>query len=112
LITLLFPELPGVAPATSTLAGRGGGTRRLTLPDLVQARSALAGTDFRAVVAQRHEDYEQELRHRQIPRVMLSDGTQPENLATPGRQPAEGQLIGTPASASVLEIVGLGVLDP
>ena len=30
--------------------------------DLVQARAALAGADFRAVVAQRREDYERELR--------------------------------------------------
>ncbi len=49
--------------------------------DLAQARSALAGADLRAVVDQRREEYERELRRRQVPRVILSDGTQPEALA-------------------------------
>ncbi len=80
--------------------------------DLVQARAALAGADFRAVVAQRREDYERELRRRRVPRVMLSDGTQPESLASPGHGLAEGQLVGTPASAGTVTAVARVVLDP
>jgi phosphohistidine swiveling domain-containing protein len=80
--------------------------------DLVQTRAALAGADFRAVVAQRREDYEGELRRRQVPRVMLSDGTQTEALASPGHEPAEGQLAGTPASAGTVTAVARVVLDP
>ncbi len=80
--------------------------------DLVQARAALRGADLRAVVAQRREDYERELRRRQVPRVMLSDGTQPEALATPGQEPAEGQLTGTPASAGTVTATARVVLDP
>ena len=80
--------------------------------DLVQTRAALAGADFRAVVAQRREDYERELRRRQVPRVMLSDGTQPEALATHGQEPAEGQLTGTPASAGTVTAPARVVLDP
>ncbi len=80
--------------------------------DFVQVRAALGGADFRAVVAQRHEDYERELRRRQVPRVMLSDGTQPEALATSGQEPAEGQLTGTPASAGTVTAPARVVLDP
>jgi len=85
--------------------------------DLVQARAALAGTDMRAVVAQRREDYERELRRGQVPRVMLSDGTQPENLAgptlaSPDHEPADGQLTGTPASAGTVTGAARVVLDP
>jgi pyruvate,water dikinase len=70
--------------------------------DLVQVRAALAGVDLRPVVAQRRKDYERELRRRQVPRVMLSDGTQPEAVRTPGQQLAEGQLTGTPTSAGTV----------
>jgi phosphohistidine swiveling domain-containing protein len=80
--------------------------------DLVQARAALAGVDLRPVVAQRREDYERELRRRQVPRVMLSDGTQPEAVRTPGQQPTEGQLTGTPASAGTVTATAWVVLDP
>jgi phosphohistidine swiveling domain-containing protein len=85
--------------------------------DLVQARAALAGTDMRAVVAQRREDYERELRRRQVPRIMLSDGTQPETLASPtlaspDREPADDQLTGTPASAGTVTGTARVVLDP
>ncbi|HKR50843.1 MAG TPA: PEP/pyruvate-binding domain-containing protein [Pseudonocardiaceae bacterium] len=80
--------------------------------DLVQARAALGGVDFRAAVAARREDYQRELRRRQVPRIMLSDGTQPEALATSVQEPAEGRLIGTPASAGTVSAMARVVLDP
>lgn len=80
--------------------------------DLVQARAALTGTDMRAVVAQRREDYQRELRRRQVPRIMLSDGTQPEALASPDHGHADGQLAGTPASAGTVTATARVVLDP
>lgn len=80
--------------------------------DFPQARAALAGTEVRIVIAQRREEYERELRRRQVPRVMLSDGTVPEALPIPGRQPVEGQLAGTPASAGTVTGVARVVLDP
>jgi rifampicin phosphotransferase len=80
--------------------------------DLVQTRAALAGADLRPVVAQRRADYERELRRRQVPRVMLSDGTLPEALATPGPKPVEGQLTGTPASAGTVTATARVVFDP
>jgi pyruvate,water dikinase len=80
--------------------------------DLVETRAALAGADLRAVVAQRREEYERELRRRQVPRIMLSDGTQPELLAAAGQQLAPGQLTGTPASAGTVTATARVVLDP
>jgi pyruvate,water dikinase len=80
--------------------------------DLSQVRTALAGRDLRAVVAQRREQYNRELRRRQVPRIMLSDGTQPEALAAPGQQLAGGQLIGTPASAGMVTATARVILDP
>lgn len=80
--------------------------------DLTQARAALAGTDMCAVIAQRREDYQRELRRRQVPRIMLSDGTQPETLASPDHEPADGQLTGTPASAGTVTGTARVVLDP
>jgi pyruvate,water dikinase len=68
--------------------------------------------DFRAVVAARQEDYERELRRRQVPRIMLSDGSLPEAIATPDRLPVEGQLAGTPASAGTVTAIARVVLDP
>ncbi|HEX6404010.1 MAG TPA: PEP/pyruvate-binding domain-containing protein [Pseudonocardiaceae bacterium] len=80
--------------------------------DFGQARAALAGADLRAVVAQRREQYDRELRRRQVPRIMLSDGTQPEALAARGQQPAGGQLTGTPASAGTVTATARVILDP
>jgi rifampicin phosphotransferase len=80
--------------------------------DLVQTRAALAGADMRAVVAQRREEYDRELRRRQVPRVMLSDGTQPELLASPDQKLLGGQLAGTPASAGTVTGIARVILDP
>ena len=80
--------------------------------DLGRARAALAGADQREVVAQRREQYDRELRRRQVPRIMLSDGTQPETLAAPGQQLAGGQLAGTPASAGTVTATARVILDP
>ncbi|MDQ4010010.1 MAG: PEP-utilizing enzyme [Actinomycetota bacterium] len=80
--------------------------------DLIEARTALEGMDFRGVVAARQEDYERELRRRQVPRIMLSDGSLPETLATSGLIPVGGQLAGTPASAGTVTAIARVVLDP
>lgn len=85
--------------------------------DLTETRAALAGTDFRVVVAQRRVEYDRELRRRQVPRIMLSDGTVPENVppdafAVSGPPVTEGWLAGTPASAGTVTGVARVVLDP
>lgn len=83
--------------------------------DLGEVRAALAGTDFRGLVEARREHYDQELRRRQVPRVLLSDGTVPENLPGAlgaGAGSGDGRLAGTPASAGTVTGTARVVLDP
>jgi phosphohistidine swiveling domain-containing protein len=77
--------------------------------ELRDVQSALDGADQRGVVATRRAEYDRELRRRHIPRVLLSDGTEPEALAAP---PPDGALIGTPASAGTVSGRARVVLDP
>jgi phosphohistidine swiveling domain-containing protein len=79
--------------------------------DLAQARSALHGADHRRLVARRRAEYQSELRRRQVPRVMLSDGTEPEALGHP-TDSADGDLVGTAASAGTATGIARVVLDP
>ncbi|MFS8101634.1 phosphoenolpyruvate synthase [Lentzea alba] len=66
--------------------------------------------DLRPVVAQRREVYDREMRRRRIPRVLLSDGTDAE--AVHQGAPAEGGLVGTPASAGTITGIARVVMDP
>ncbi|MCB5292835.1 PEP/pyruvate-binding domain-containing protein [Arthrobacter sp. SO3] len=85
--------------------------------DLVEARDGLTGKPLHDVVAQRRDAYAQELGRRRIPRVLLSDGTEPEALqngaagADPGAA-AAGVLTGTPASAGTATAAARVILDP
>ena len=78
--------------------------------DLKEVRGALAGADLRTLVRDRRQAYEAELRRRHIPRVLLSDGTEPEALAAP--EPATPGLLGTPASAGTVTGIARVILDP
>ncbi|GEL19608.1 PEP/pyruvate-binding domain-containing protein [Pseudonocardia asaccharolytica] len=95
------------------LAGRGllDDPADIFFLDLVQAAEAVAGADLRSQVERRRTDYDRELRRRQVPRVMCSDGTQPEAVRTPAAG-AAGALIGSPASAGVVTAPARVVLDP
>ncbi|MCR3751408.1 PEP/pyruvate-binding domain-containing protein [Lentzea californiensis] len=66
--------------------------------------------DLRPTVAGRREVYDREMRRRHIPRVLLSDGTEPE--AVHHGAPAEGDLVGTPASAGTITGIARVVMDP
>ncbi|GAA4928470.1 pyruvate,water dikinase [Actinomycetospora succinea] len=67
--------------------------------------------DRRALVTQRRATYERELRRRHVPRLVLSDGTEPEALADPA--PAEdGALTGVPASAGTVTGKVRVITDP
>lgn len=78
--------------------------------DFVQARAGLDGADLHDVVATARQRYDEELRRRHIPRVLLSDGTEPEAaLHAPA---ADGALIGTAASAGTVTGTARVVLDP
>ena len=110
LIALARAELAAVG---DKLAARG----LLDAPDDVffldfhDVRAAITGTDRRATVSARREEYARELRRRHVPRVLLSDGTEPEALARPGALD-DGALVGTPASAGTITATARVVLDP
>jgi len=82
----------------------------LTLPE---AHEALAGKDMRAVVRERRLSYERELGRRHIPRILLSDGTEPEVEAQSVAGAAtNGILKGTPASAGLVTATARVILEP
>ncbi|MDN5771209.1 MAG: phosphoenolpyruvate synthase [Microlunatus sp.] len=78
--------------------------------DLPQARRALTGIDLRAEVRRRRGTYDLELRRRHIPRLLLSDGTEPETLLRV--EVPEGALVGSPASVGSVTGRARVVLDP
>ena len=79
--------------------------------NLQEVRSAVAGADLRPTVAERRGEYERELPRRHLPRVVLSDGTEPEATASAAAVPS-GALLGTPASAGTVTATAAVVLEP
>ncbi len=93
------------------LAGRletDGDIFFLTFPEV---RAALQGTGMRNRVKESRITYEQELKRRHIPRVLLSDGTEPSAMNALA-QAKEGSLTGTPASAGIVSGIARVVYDP
>ena len=81
--------------------------------DFAEIADAATGVDVRERVAQRRAEYRTELRRRHVPRVLLSDGTEPEAVSVAaGQSPEPGTLTGTPASAGVVTAPARVVLDP
>jgi pyruvate,water dikinase len=113
LVRLVAVARSELAAVGAELAGRGllDAADDVFFLDLREVRAALAGADHRARVAGRREEYARELRRRHVPRVLLSDGTEPEALAAPGPAP-DGALVGTPASAGTATAPARVVLDP
>lgn len=104
-----------------TIAGSIAAPADIFFLDLAEAEAGLTGEDFRQRVHDRRLVYERELLRRHIPRVLLSDGTEPEaqRVEQPGgEQPAgeqgvaAGTLNGTPASAGVVSGPARVILDP
>ncbi|MGW0806370.1 PEP/pyruvate-binding domain-containing protein [Nonomuraea sp. NPDC002799] len=79
------------------------------LREPVAERRAASEGDLREPVAERRAAYERESRRRHVPRVLLSDGTEPEALAEPA---PDGALTGTAASAGTVTGVARVVQDP
>lgn len=75
-----------------------------------EARTALAGTDMRSLVRERRAIYDQELQRRHVPRILLSDGSEPMITAVEGDNPTA--LRGTPASAGRITAPARVILDP
>ena len=102
-----------LANVGETLAAQGRLDRAddVFFVDLVEARAGLAGRDLRELVARRRESYDLELRRRHVPRVLLSDGTEPE-AASSGSAAPDGSLAGTPASAGRVTGTARVIIDP
>jgi pyruvate,water dikinase len=81
----------------------------LTLPE---AWAALAGEDSRSLVRDRRTVYEREIGRRHVPRLLLSDGTEPTLETQDVRVSEEGVLRGTPASGGVVTENARVILDP
>ncbi|RAX45997.1 phosphoenolpyruvate synthase [Arthrobacter sp. AQ5-06] len=87
--------------------------------DLDEARAGFnSGTgtaDLRDLVERRRADYALELERRHVPRVLLSDGTEPEAIPAGDAAAAStvpGALTGSPASAGVVTATARVILDP
>lgn len=78
---------------------------------LTEAHAALTGIDMRSTVREHRTIYERELKRRQIPRVLLSDGTEPGTQADVDKS-KDGTLKGTPASAGIVTGKARVILDP
>ncbi len=81
----------------------------VTLPE---ARSALSGTELRSKVHERRASYEHELKRRHVPRILLSDGTEPTGESLDTARATDDTLRGAPASAGVVTAKARVVLDP
>src|SRR3989475_1063138 len=56
--------------------------------------------------------YDIEMRRRHIPRVLLSDGTQPSDVSADAADESQGVLRGTPASPGTVTAKARVILDP
>src|SRR5689334_4926471 len=112
LVRVLAHARAQLAILGAELAGRGllAAADDVFFLELREVAAALDGVDQRGLVADRRAEYDRELRRRHIPRVLLSDGTEPE--AEHSAPAPEGALVGTPASAGTITGVVRVVLDP
>src|SRR5205085_3178282 len=69
------------------------------------------GEDMRDIVRERRMAYEYELQRRRVPRVLLSDGTEPTPAVTDSAE-SQGMLRGTPASPGSVTGRARVILDP
>ncbi|MFB9906785.1 PEP/pyruvate-binding domain-containing protein [Allokutzneria oryzae] len=76
--------------------------------DFHEMREALRGEDFNETATRRRADYDREQRRRHVPRLLLSDGTEPEAVCAA----VDGALTGTAASPGTVTGVARVVLDP
>jgi pyruvate,water dikinase len=91
-------------------AGRLENAEDIFFVTVPEAWAALAGEDLRAIVRERRTVYEQEIGRRHVPRLLLSDGTEP---AVETREAtADDVLRGTPASGGVVSGEARVILDP
>jgi rifampicin phosphotransferase len=93
-------------------AGRLESADDIFFVSLPEARATLAGKDHRSVVRERRAVYAQEVRRRHVPRVLLSDGTEPAAETPDAPRATPGTLLGTPASGGVVAGRACVILEP
>src|SRR5215204_6265794 len=104
-------ELLWTVGAELAEAGRLQSAGDIFFLSVPEAWAALAGEDLHPVVRDRRAVYEQELGRRHVPRLLLSDGTEPAAGAHHAAG-ADGVLRGTPASGGVVTQKARVILDP
>jgi pyruvate,water dikinase len=93
-------------------AGRLESADDIFFLSLPEARATLAGKDLRSAVRERRAVYAQEVRRRHVPRVLLSDGTEPAAETPDAPVVTPGTLRGTPASGGVVAGRARVILEP
>jgi pyruvate,water dikinase len=94
-------------------AGRLESAEDVFFVTLPEARAGLSGEDLGSVVRERRADYEHELGRRHVPRILLSDGTEPTaGEESSADSSSDGALRGTPASPGVITGPARVILDP
>ncbi|MGU3643939.1 PEP/pyruvate-binding domain-containing protein [Microbacterium sp. C23T] len=104
-------ELVGIG-AELAAAGRIADPADVFFLDFDETKRAAAGADMRATVRERRDRYDTELRRRHVPRMLLSDGTEPEAVGVGSAAEQPGALRGTPASAGTVTAPARVILDP
>lgn len=80
------------------------------LLDLHELRELIAGKNLTKTIAERRDYRKQEMGRKHVPRVILSDGTEPE--VSLSRNAGGHGLSGTPASSGVVSGKARVILDP
>ncbi|MFE5671353.1 PEP/pyruvate-binding domain-containing protein [Agromyces sp. NPDC056523] len=115
---LIITAMSGARAAMRQIGAELADAGRIAKPedvfflDFDEVKRAAAGADLRTIVSERRERYDGELRRRHVPRVLLSDGTEPEAVASPSAATDAGALHGTPASAGTVTAPARVILDP
>jgi pyruvate,water dikinase len=104
-------ELLWAVGAELAEAGRLQSAGDIFFLSLPEAWAVLSGEDLSPLVRGRRAVYEQELGRKHVPRLLLSDGTEPAAAAQDATG-AEGVLRGTPASGGVVTERARVILDP
>ncbi len=112
LVSILARMRELLQPVAEELVNAGRIEQRddLYFLSFAEARTALSGTDMRPVVRSRRATYEQEMRRRYIPRILLSDGSEPTVVAA--EEDDTNALRGTPASAGSVTARARVILNP
>jgi rifampicin phosphotransferase len=104
-------ELLWTVGAELAEAGRLQSAGDIFFLSMPEAWAVLAGEVLRPLVRDRRAVYEQELGRRHVPRLLLSDGTEP-TVGAHHAAGADGVLRGTPASGGVVTQKARVILDP